>query len=131
MEFEQCRICGTWGWTNTHRCPPKWAVLPDGYEEPTNIYAESMRDAVEKYAAHHDAIGDYDIANGNDLTVTVALRSDWDTLQETIDELDADELEEKAPQMLAAWKAKQSKFICTGALEPVYTAKLITQKEKP
>jgi hypothetical protein len=29
MNYKKCSICGHYGWTNTHKCPPEWLVCQD------------------------------------------------------------------------------------------------------
>jgi hypothetical protein len=61
--YQTCSICGRSGWSNRHRCPPKWeAISADEYHEAlaypddptvamdwTLIYAIKAQEAAELY----------------------------------------------------------------------------------
>jgi hypothetical protein len=55
--YTRCKICGEYGWTDTHVCPPLWTVFEiTGHEigYKRNIYAQGAEEAVEEYAERED-----------------------------------------------------------------------------
>lgn len=111
MEFKKCEQCGRYGFTDTHKCAPRWAVFLDDYPEPASIYAENSKDACAQYAAEHDN-GDYHLLNGNELTVAVAIWSQWQDARET-------------QSSLETWIGALPHFLCTAQLVPEYSANRI------
>jgi len=73
--YDRCSICGTYGWIDSHECPPCWRVWEaDSHgedEDGERIYALDAEQAAEKWADETDAYGDYTIIGGSEATVRV------------------------------------------------------------
>lgn len=54
--YEKCHICGEYGFTRSHRCPPAWlAYLPEygeTDEDAHRVYATTAQDAAQEEARH-------------------------------------------------------------------------------
>lgn len=54
--YQKCGVCGSWGWKDSHRCPPEhlaWDPDYDGDEaEAIVVRAVDRQDAAEKYMKH-------------------------------------------------------------------------------
>lgn len=77
MSYDPCRICGEWGWTDTHKCPPRWDIYcPENGDEPDHarsFYAIDAEAAAEKWAERYDEYDEPSIAR-QDFTPTVCVR---------------------------------------------------------
>lgn len=49
--FRRCDICGWYGWSSSHECPPKWYVRheEDLPEDAWSVYAADAKAAAERY----------------------------------------------------------------------------------
>lgn len=55
-EFEKCKICGNYGWANSHICPPAFACsLYGDFEDEREIHADDAEEAACKFAAKMDS----------------------------------------------------------------------------
>ena len=78
-KFAQCPICGEFGRTDKHRCPPVWCVrivegcnYYAGETAPTRVYARDAEQAAEEFAEDWDSQdSEYVLASGNEITVLV------------------------------------------------------------
>ena len=78
-KFAQCPICGEFGFTDKHFCPPVWCVIIvegsnyyGGETAPTRIYARDAEQAAEKFASDWDSQdSEYVLASGTEITVLV------------------------------------------------------------
>ena len=57
--YGECSLCHEYGFTNTHRCPPRYEIiLADLAGEPledwTAVYARDGEQAAEKFCERHD-----------------------------------------------------------------------------
>lgn len=76
-EFEKCSICGEYGWTKTHKCPPRhyvWVEDNDDigeieYSNSSTVRAMDEEDAALKFMGQN-----YDHTDGG--TVLHVLRAD-------------------------------------------------------
>ena len=101
--FVRCDICGGYGWSSTHKCPPKWSVwLIDDYHDPEDTRDEyrgtDAEDAAIKFAEEWDQ-EDHNMMQGAEIHVAV----------ETVDGVQI--------------------FRCSGEAEPTYYAERDTEKE--
>ena len=71
MSYERCKICGKWGFTDRHKCCPKWEASVPEYDEDywREIYAFDEEDAAKDMADHVD--DDHDLVYGGEMTVIV------------------------------------------------------------
>jgi len=62
-DFKRCKICGEYGWLDTHKCQQAWdAVTSDydpKYEDVERVYAGSGKEAAEKCLGEHHSDWDY------------------------------------------------------------------------
>jgi hypothetical protein len=75
MTFIDCKTCGAYWVSDSHRCPPVWRIWceEDGTaeEDADAVYAHSVETAVEKWADEYDPPNDYTIVRGTPTVVTV------------------------------------------------------------
>jgi hypothetical protein len=85
--YRQCRICDNWGWSNKHKCPPKWEVRiatgsndeedlhRDGWYEEITVYARDEEEAAERAVAKYERDGDtgYEVARGNENALVLVM----------------------------------------------------------
>ena len=83
-QFDKCTVCGHWGFTGSHKCPPKWrcrerdieleqkfAGSPSDYEW-VDVHANDPETAATEFAEDFDRDNEYSVAgDGNDLIVEV------------------------------------------------------------
>lgn len=65
MYYDKCKLCGRYGFMDTHRCPPRWEVEYDG--EFHTFYAIDAGEAAGIFVAQYDygnGEGDYYVARG-------------------------------------------------------------------
>ena len=84
MTFEKCSICGQYGFSNNHHCPPFWhvGINADDEEERRGIYAYSAAKAAELFTERWDGWdGEYLAAHGGEVEVSVSRHDEPDTKQ--------------------------------------------------
>jgi hypothetical protein len=62
MNYNTCKVCGSWGDLERHNCPPKWEAIDgeDGDEDsPYYVFAWDAEEAAEKLADKKFADWDY------------------------------------------------------------------------
>lgn len=121
MEFKQCQLCGRYGFTDTHKCPPQWAVFLYDEPGPAVIHADKAEDACAQYAIEHDN-GDYHLLNGGELTVAVATWSQW---KDRSDNPTSDDDADMEHAKLSLWIRDLPHYTCTAQLVPEYSANLV------
>ena len=50
-EFKECPNCGEYGFTDTHKCKPKWEAICIGWndDDPDKSFGYDSEEAAEKY----------------------------------------------------------------------------------
>jgi hypothetical protein len=70
----KCKICGEWGWINSHKCAPVWEARmydPKWDQEWSEVYAYDEGAAAEKFAEEYDHNGEYDIVRRGSAEIEV------------------------------------------------------------
>jgi hypothetical protein len=66
--YARCEICGKYGWTGVHKCPPIWTCFEIdeyGTGSKRTIYARDAEEAAGEYAAKEDCeSADYTFLHG-------------------------------------------------------------------
>ena len=81
MSYQRCEICGEYGWSDRHICPPTWECYEaDGSSYRRTIYARDAAEAAEKYAEQIDPELEFCIMKGatedNEETEVVVVTKD-------------------------------------------------------
>jgi hypothetical protein len=92
MKLERCPICGEYGFSDRHRCPPVWYAQvseddvhysDDEDEDMGRVYAHHAKEAAEKFAAHWDRLEPI-LFDGEELRILVAPDNARDQVREFI-----------------------------------------------
>jgi hypothetical protein len=85
VSYQECKDCGCWGFTDTHRCPPMWEIEPAWVirrrdqpdevtweeEELQTVSGTDEEEALEHWAERFDGEGDHTIVRGSERLVRI------------------------------------------------------------
>lgn len=102
-DYKCCRICGKYGWANTHVCPPTWEWRCDSWHDTEEwqdrpVYSRDAEGAALKAAEVYDE-EDYPLIRGGEETIWVRQVgtpeiSKWRVSAESVSQYHATESEE-------------------------------------
>lgn len=124
--YDRCPKCREFGWTKTHRCPPKWHVFwvdGDGFqEEPALIQSYSAKDAAEKYIRQLDSDTAYEYGfSSSETTPTLLVISEAEYVKILGDH------ENKAPHEIPWTEIEGDRFLVEGEFVPRYYARPVAR----
>jgi len=84
MNYKRCKICGEFGWENSHKCPPIWEVNFPSYDEDHwfNYHAIDANSAATLAAEEYD-IEYHPLLNGEIIEAIVRKRGETKTVKFT------------------------------------------------
>lgn len=95
-DYQMCRQCKEWGWTNSHRCPPAWEarLVGDGDDEWRDVHAYDAEAAAAKFCDLYDSDFEYSIVQSGEAEVEVRRLGEeeitlWDITAETVPQYNA------------------------------------------